>query len=65
MKKVLFLGAVALVLFSSCRKTRVCTCTYIDGSGSYTETYPLSSKKNATAYCNANESPGYTSCSLD
>lgn len=65
MKKVLFLGAVALVLFSSCRKTRVCVCTYTDGSGTYTETYPLSTKSNAQAYCDANESPGYTTCALD
>ncbi|GEM_PF-4513554 len=64
MKKVLFVGAAALVLFASCRKTRVCVCTYNDGSGSYTETYPLSSKKNAQAYCDANDSPGYVSCEL-
>lgn len=64
MKKVLFLGAMTLVLFASCRKTRVCVCTYVDGSGTYTNTYPLSTKKNAEAYCNADETVGYTTCEL-
>jgi len=64
MKKVLFIFAAGLVLFSSCRKTRTCTCTYASGSGSYTETYPLSTKKNAQAYCDSNEGTGI-SCELN
>lgn len=65
MKKVLFLAAAGLVLFASCRKSRTCTCTYTDGSGSYVETYLLSKKSEAEAYCNAEETPGYTTCELD
>ena len=64
MKKVLFVAAAGLVLFSSCRKTRTCTCTYADGSGSYTETYLLATKKNAQTYCDANEYSG-VSCEVD
>ena len=63
MKKVLFVAVAGLVLFASCRKTRTCTCTYVDGS-SYTETYPLSTKKNAQAYCDDNEYAG-VSCALN
>lgn len=62
MKKVLFLAVVGLVLFASCRKQRVCVCTYADG-GTYTETYPLSKKKAAQAWCDANEYSG-VSCEL-
>lgn len=63
MKKVLFIAAAGLVLFASCRKTRTCTCTYATG-GSYVETYALSTKKNAQAYCDSNESSGI-SCELN
>lgn len=64
MKKVLFVAAAGMLLFASCRKTRVCTCTYANGSGTYTETYLLSTKKNATTLCDANEYSG-VSCSID
>lgn len=63
MKRVLFFAAAAsVVLFASCRKTRVCVCTDAYGY-SYTNTYPLSTKSNAQAYCDAEESYGYT-CEL-
>ena len=64
MKKVLFLAAAAVVLFSSCRKSRVCVCTESTTGYSYTETYLLSKKSEAEAYCAAEESPGFT-CELD
>ncbi len=64
MKKVLFIFAAGLVLFSSCRKTRTCSCTYADGSGTYTESYLLSTKKDAQAFCDANEYAG-VSCELN
>lgn len=63
MKKVLFLAAAGLVLFASCRKTRTCTCTSVTG-GTYVETYALSTKKNAQAYCDAEQTAGY-SCELN
>jgi len=64
MKKILFFAAASMVLFASCRKTRVCVCTYNDGT-TYTETYVLSTKSNAQAYCDAEESPGFTTCALN
>jgi hypothetical protein len=63
MKKVLFVAAAGLVLFASCRKTRTCTCTSATG-GSYVETYAFSTKKNAKAYCDAEQGVGY-SCELN
>ncbi len=49
-------------LFSSCRKTRECVCTYSDGS-SYTETYLLAKKKEAQAMCEDKQYVG-VSCEL-
>lgn len=65
MKKILVFGVMSLMLFASCRKNRVCVCTYLDGSGSYTENYPLTTKGDAKTYCEAEEQPGYTSCELN
>lgn len=64
MKKILFFAAASMMLFASCRKTRVCVCTYPDGT-SYTETYVLSTKSNAEAYCAAEESFGGVVCALN
>lgn len=63
MKKILFIFAAGLILFVSCRKTRTCTCKYSNGQ-TETYTYPLSTKKNAEAYCNDEEYSG-VSCELN
>lgn len=63
MKKVLFITLAGMMLFASCRKSRTCVCTYSDGYTD-TETYPLSTKKDAQAYCDANEYQG-VSCELN
>lgn len=63
MKKVLFIFVAGLVLFSSCRKTRTCTCKYLNGTVKV-EDYPLSTKKEAQSYCDDNVYAG-VSCELD
>ena len=62
MKKVLFVAVVGLVVFSSCRKERTCVCIYSDGT-SFSETYPMETKKDAEAKCKANQYVGL-SCEL-
>jgi hypothetical protein len=58
MKKVLLVGAVALLGLSSCKKNYTCECVQtIEMSGiktSQTSTYPIKdTKSNATDACNA------------
>jgi len=62
MKKLFFIMLAGFFLFSSCRKTRECVCTYSDGS-SYTETYLLAKKKEAQAMCEDKQYVG-VSCEL-
>ena len=69
MKKILFFSAACTVVIamSSCRKNRVCTCTYLPSSGytgSDAYTIPLSTKKNAKALCEA-DSDTYMTCELN
>jgi hypothetical protein len=64
MKRNLLLAAVALFIvagFSSCRKDRVCECTYSDGS---TQSYTFhATKKVANLDCDMQEFGGAT-CEL-
>ena len=50
MKKIAFISIVILVL-TSCRKDRVCTCTNQDGSMVSQSTYTNMTKKEARTYC--------------
>ena len=62
MKKVLFVAVIGLVVFSSCRKERTCVCIYSDGT-SFSETFPIETKKDAEARCEAIQQVGL-SCEL-
>lgn len=63
MKKVLFITLAGMMLFASCRKSRTCVCKYANGY-IQSETYPLSTKKEAQSYCDDNVYAG-VSCELD
>ena len=61
MKKIALFSTMAIVLcFSSCKKSRTCTCTYNkSGSSSYDTqitTYSNVTKKTALATCNSGTS---------
>lgn len=52
MKKVLFLGAFAVLALSSCKKDYTCECTVTSGGLSVTSTTTINdTKKNATTTC--------------
>lgn len=55
MKKLLLFAAIAAsTMFASCKKDRVCSCTYSGSGGSATTeeiTYTKASKRDARANC--------------
>jgi len=65
MKKVIFIAVVAVAFLASCKKDRVCTCTY-SGGGTSIVTYTESKKADARAACLSTTSNGGTAtCSLN
>lgn len=64
MKQLGFLIMLISTLSVSCRKSRVCECTYSDGTGSYTETYSYTNKSDAKELCANEEISGLTTCEL-
>lgn len=50
MKKIIFLSAVIIGL-ASCKKDRVCTCTYQDGTTATEATFTHVTKKEAKNLC--------------
>lgn len=62
MKSVFFLLFIAL-FFASCKKDRVCSCKYADGSTASQATYTNVTKKEATNLCTSS-SAGIT-CSVE
>ncbi len=65
MKKVMFIGAVALLGLTSCKKDYTCECTLNVGSTSTKAAYPLTdqTKSSATTNCDALKT-NYSSYSL-
>lgn len=50
MKKIIFLSSVVIGL-AACKKDRVCTCTYQDGTTATETTYTHVTKKEAKTLC--------------
>lgn len=65
MKKVLLIGAVAILALSSCAKDRTCVCTDNDTEEKTSIEIPKSTKKNAESACEVYEGGGSNSCELD
>jgi hypothetical protein len=54
MKKIIFLSIV-MVGLASCKKDRVCTCTYQDGTTYSEATYAHITKKEAKTLCTSSK----------
>ena len=52
--KNLFLFSFGIILLSSCKKDRVCTCSYQDGTVVSKTQYTKITKKDANAICVSN-----------
>ena len=65
MKKIILVGAVAMLGLASCKKDRTCECTfdYLGVKETETITIPKSSKSDAKTICEAGNTTGY-SCEL-
>lgn len=50
MKKIILVAGIS-ILFISCKKDRVCSCTFNDGSIASEATYTHVTKKEAKGYC--------------
>ncbi|MBK8367444.1 MAG: hypothetical protein IPL10_08505 [Bacteroidetes bacterium] len=62
MKKSIFVLVVAIFSLTSCKKDRVCSCSYQDGTVVSENTYKNVTRKEAKTYCvSANQS---VSCSI-
>lgn len=66
MKKTILLAFVVVSVLTSCRKVRVCECTYSYSGTTYTESnstpYAMT-KSNASTWCTA-QNDTYTTCTL-
>lgn len=58
MKKIIFLS-ITLVGLTACKKDRICTCTYQDGSTATETTFTQVTKKEAKSLCTST-SPNIT-----
>ena len=51
MKKSILFAFIATLCLTSCRKDRVCTCKYQDGTIASENTYKNVTRKEAKTYC--------------
>lgn len=62
MTKVIVILCIATLCFASCKKDRVCSCSYQDGTVVSENTYKNVTRKEAKTYCvSANQN---VSCSI-
>jgi hypothetical protein len=64
MKKIILVGAVALLGLASCKKDRTCECTIDGTTEKVSVTYPKSTKSDAKEACDAGEIAAGVSCEL-
>ncbi len=55
MKKLIFLGAFAILTLASCKKDWTCTCTSTPGNGKTSRTIQDMTKSDAKADCNGGD----------
>ncbi len=61
MKKIIFLGAFALLALASCKKDYTCKCTSTDGSNTYTSSSTITDhRSDAKAECDAKDTSAGT-----
>lgn len=66
MKKVIFMAIAIVATLASCKKDRVCTCTYSGSSTPSTITYTDAKKGDAQSQClSATYTGGSRTCELN
>lgn len=66
MKKILFMAIVIVASLASCKKDRVCTCTYSGSTTPEITTYTNSKKSDAQSQClSATYTGGSRTCELN